>query len=187
MLSDRLHRRDLLKALAAIGGLAVSGCDRVTSEPRVRSVLDAATSLTYRVQRLLIGADRLAREYSEADISPAFRPNGSIDPQDQEYLKLVGNHFADWRLKVHGLVERELSLSLDDLRALPARTQTRGTIASKAGAASANGLACRSRSFCRAQASGQRPAWSCSIAPTLWTMAAIPAIQRPSATMRAST
>ena len=123
MPSDRLHRRDLLKAVAAIGGLALSGCDGVASEPRVRSVLDVATSLTYRVQRLLIGADRLAREYSEADISSAFRANGSTDPQDQEYVKLVGNHFADWRLKVHGLVERELSLSLDELRALPARTQ----------------------------------------------------------------
>ena len=123
MSSDRLHRRGLLKAAAAIGGLALSGCDRVASEPRVRSVLDAATSLTYRVQRLLIGADRLAREYSEADVSPAFRANGSTDPQDKEYLKLVGNHFADWRLKVDGLVDHELSLSLEELRALPARTQ----------------------------------------------------------------
>jgi DMSO/TMAO reductase YedYZ molybdopterin-dependent catalytic subunit len=123
MFGDRLHRRGLLKALAAFGGLAVSGCDRLASEPRLRSVLDAANSLTYTVQRLLIGADRLAPEYSEADISPAFRANGSTDPQDEEYLNLVGNHFADWRLKVHGLVEHELSLSLEELRALPARTQ----------------------------------------------------------------
>ena len=123
MSSDRLHRRGLLKAAGAIGGLALSGCDRVASEPRVRSVLDAATSLTYRVQRLLIGADRLAREYSEADVSPAFRANGSTDPQDKEYLKLAGKHFADWRLKVDGLVDHELSLSLEELRALPARTQ----------------------------------------------------------------
>jgi DMSO/TMAO reductase YedYZ molybdopterin-dependent catalytic subunit len=123
MSGDRLHRRGLLKAVAAIGGLALSGCDRIATQPRVRSILDVATSLTYRVQRLLIGADRLAREYSEADISLAFRANGSTNPQDKEYLKLVDDHFADWRLKVDGLVDRELSLSLDDLRALPARTQ----------------------------------------------------------------
>ena len=123
MPGDRLHRRTLLKAFAAIGGLALSGCDRLASEPRFRSVLDAANSLTYRAQRLLVGADRLAREYSEADISPAFRANGSTDPQDEEYLKLTDNHFADWRLRVQGLVDHELSLSLDDLRALPARTQ----------------------------------------------------------------
>jgi len=44
------------------------------------------------VQRLLIGAGRLAPEYSEADISPAFRGNGSTDPQDEEYLNLADNH-----------------------------------------------------------------------------------------------
>jgi DMSO/TMAO reductase YedYZ molybdopterin-dependent catalytic subunit len=123
MFGKRLHRRGVLKALAAVGGLVVSGCDCVASEPRFRSVLDSANSLTYRVQRFLIGADRLAPEYSEADISPAFRGNGSIDPQDEEYLHLVGNQFGDWRLKIHGLVEHELSLSLEELRSLPARTQ----------------------------------------------------------------
>jgi len=61
MSADRLHRRDLLRAAGAMGGLAVSGCGLV-SEPHVRSVLDVATSLTYRVQRFLTGADRLARE-----------------------------------------------------------------------------------------------------------------------------
>ena len=76
MSGNRLHRRGVLKALAAVGGLVVSGCDRVVSEPRFRSVLDSANSLIYRVQRLLIGAHRLAPEYSEADISPAFRGNG---------------------------------------------------------------------------------------------------------------
>ncbi|KJC50431.1 hypothetical protein UP09_05250 [Bradyrhizobium sp. LTSP885] len=123
MSRDHPRRRDFLQALAAIGGLALSGCDRVASAPRFRSVLDAANSLTYRMQRLLVGAHRLAPEYGEADISPAFRPNGSTDPQDVDYLKLVGNHFADWHLKVHGLVEHELSLSLEELRALPTRTQ----------------------------------------------------------------
>jgi hypothetical protein len=38
-------------------------------------------------------------------------------------ISSVGNHFADWRRKIHGLVEHELTLSLEDLRALPARTQ----------------------------------------------------------------
>jgi len=94
----------------------LSGCDRVASTPRFRWLLDAANSLTYKVQRLLIGVHRLAPEYSEADISPAFRPNGSTDPQDEDYLNLVDKHFADWRLKVHGLVARELSLSLEERR-----------------------------------------------------------------------
>jgi DMSO/TMAO reductase YedYZ molybdopterin-dependent catalytic subunit len=129
MSPDRLPRRNLLKSLAALGalaglgGLSVAGRDRLSRSLRFRSVLDSANGLTYRAQRLLLGADRLAPEYSEADISAVFRANGSTDPQDEEYLNLVGNDFADWRLKVDGLVQHELSLSLEELRRLPCRTQ----------------------------------------------------------------
>ena len=38
-------------------------------------------------------------------------------------IALAAKGFADYRLEVRGLVDRPLSLSLDDLRALPARTQ----------------------------------------------------------------
>jgi DMSO/TMAO reductase YedYZ molybdopterin-dependent catalytic subunit len=117
------HRRGILAAALSLGGLALAGCDRLSNEPHARSFLGAANALTYRVQRFLLGAHRLAPEYGEADISPVFRANGSTDPQDDEYLDLADNDFADWRLKVDGLVDRELSLSLDDLRALPSRTQ----------------------------------------------------------------
>ena len=117
------HRRGFIAAALTLGAFSLTGCDRVSSEPRARSILDAANALTYRVQRFLLGAHRLAPEYAEADISPVFRANGSTDPQDDEYLDLADNAFTDWRLKVDGLVEHELSLSLDDLRAFPARTQ----------------------------------------------------------------
>jgi len=120
---ERPHRRFLLTAMAGLGGLMLAGCDRLSNEPRFRSILGKANGLTYRVQRFLLGANRLAPEYSEAEISPAFRANGSTDPQDEDYLDLADNDFADWRLKVEGLVERELALSLADLRALPSRTQ----------------------------------------------------------------
>ena len=164
---ERPHRRFLLTAMAGLGGLMLAGCDRLSNEPRFRSVLGKANGLTYRVQRFLLGANRLAPEYSEAEISPAFRANGSTDPQDEDYLDLADNDFADWRLKVEGLVERELTLSLADLRA-PCRRAPRSpaTTASRAGAASANGPACRSPSCCRARASSPRRAMSCSTAPT---------------------
>src|SRR5208337_5059656 len=47
--------------------------ETLVGAPRFRSVLETANSLTYKVQRLLIGADRLAPEYSEGDISPRDR------------------------------------------------------------------------------------------------------------------
>ena len=87
------------------------------------SVLDSAEGLTYRAQRLLGGGHSMAREFSAADISPVFKVNGTHMPEGDEYAAMVENNFADWRLRVDGLVARPLDLSLADLRALPQRTQ----------------------------------------------------------------
>ena len=71
----------------------------------------------------LIGGQTLAQEFTLADLSPVFKANGSTDPQDDDYRRHVDTGFANWRLKIDGLVARPLSLSLADLRALTARTQ----------------------------------------------------------------
>ena len=116
-------RRGWLRGAGA--GLAASllaGCDRIATDPGVVKALSSAEVLNRRVQRLF-GRQALAREFSKADITPAFRPNGSTNPQDPAYQAHVASGFADWRLVVDGLVERPLSLSLAELRALPARTQ----------------------------------------------------------------
>jgi DMSO/TMAO reductase YedYZ molybdopterin-dependent catalytic subunit len=123
-MSASADRRGWLKGLgASAAGLALAACDKLTENPRSRAVLRSAEGLTRRVQRLVIDRKALAREYSPADISPDFRPNGTIHPQDPEYLALAAGGFADFRLVVDGLVERPLSLSLAELRASPSRTQ----------------------------------------------------------------
>ena len=123
-MSASADRRTWLQAaLASAGALVLCACDRITASPKGIAVLQSAEGLTRRAQRLLIDRKALAREFTPADISPDFRPNGSIDPQDPPYLALKKTGFADWRLVVDGLVERPLSLSLADLRAQPGRTQ----------------------------------------------------------------
>src|ERR1700730_650905 len=118
------HRRGWLRAgLASAGALVLAACDRITNSPKGIAVLQNAEGLTRRAQRLVINRKALAREFAAADISSDFRPNGSIDPQDPDYLALEARAFADYRLVVDGLVERPLSLSLADLRGLPSRTQ----------------------------------------------------------------
>jgi DMSO/TMAO reductase YedYZ molybdopterin-dependent catalytic subunit len=52
-----------------------------------------------------------------------MRPNGTVEPSDADWQALAANGFADWRLSVTGAVERPLSLSLAELRAMPSRTQ----------------------------------------------------------------
>ncbi|HJS84606.1 MAG TPA: molybdopterin-dependent oxidoreductase [Acetobacteraceae bacterium] len=112
------------RAVAGVAGaLLLGGCDRIEGSAAVKGALARAEGLTRRVQALVSPRGALAREYSEADISPEFRGNGTVNPDDEDYQDMAANGFADWRLEVGGLVERPLHLSLAELRALPSRAQ----------------------------------------------------------------
>ena len=74
-------------------------------------------------QRLLMSHQPLAREYTEADMSPVFKANGTSQPDSDDYARLMESNFADWKLVVNGMVQRPLELSLADLKAMPSRTQ----------------------------------------------------------------
>jgi DMSO/TMAO reductase YedYZ molybdopterin-dependent catalytic subunit len=117
------RRRWLQRALAAAGSLALSACDRIAQSSGVNATLNVAEGWTQRAQRRLLGQHALAREYSESDISRDFRANGTTNPDSDEYQQLAQGNFAAWRLEVGGLVRRPLSLSLAELRRMPARTQ----------------------------------------------------------------
>lgn len=116
------RRRWLTGALGTAAAALLSACDRaaISLAEQARRM---GEGLTRRSQRLLIPREALAPTYSRADISPDFRPNGSIDPAASDYRTLKAAGFADYRLVIDGLVERPLALSLDELRARPARTQ----------------------------------------------------------------
>jgi DMSO/TMAO reductase YedYZ molybdopterin-dependent catalytic subunit len=107
--------------------LLLGGCDAFDSQlgmgDGLRSFLEGANDLTHRAQRLLAGRDALAPEFSESDIRQPMRPNGVTAPDDATYKNLLAGNFADWRLEVSGLVEKPLSLTLDQIRNMPARTQ----------------------------------------------------------------
>ncbi|CAN5485123.1 molybdopterin-binding protein [soil metagenome] len=115
------RRRTLIGAGAA--SLMLAGCDRLVQNPNVAAVIEAAERVTMRSQRLLMPATALAREFTQADISPVFRANGTSNPDNDEYSRLREGNFVDWRLKVDGLVEHPFNFSLDDLRKMPSRTQ----------------------------------------------------------------
>lgn len=117
------RRRFLQRALALGGAAAAAACDRLDHNASFRTLLGVADAPTERAFELLTPDDALAEEFTEADLSPAFRANGSTDPKSPEYRAWVAAGFADWRLRVGGLVANPMALSLVELRALPARTQ----------------------------------------------------------------
>jgi DMSO/TMAO reductase YedYZ molybdopterin-dependent catalytic subunit len=117
----RVSRRAVIGSLVSTGLLA--GCGRVDQTAPARALLDATERFTFRAQRLLLAERPLVRELSVADISAKFPTNGTILPKGDRYQRLMENGFQDWQLRVDGLVERPLALSLAQLRALPSRTQ----------------------------------------------------------------
>ncbi|HEX7323458.1 MAG TPA: molybdopterin-dependent oxidoreductase [Mycobacterium sp.] len=60
--------------------------------------------------------------YSEEDISPYFWPNGRI-PTSQRYEQLRAGNWADWSLRIEGLVENPTTLSYQDILAMPKHEQ----------------------------------------------------------------
>jgi DMSO/TMAO reductase YedYZ molybdopterin-dependent catalytic subunit len=101
----------------------LSGCDRLSHSPSFQDFIGSSAGLTMGSQRLLLSGQQLAREFKPADVSPVFRANGSMMPSSADYQRLLAGGFQDYRLVIDGLVQRPLSLSLAQLKAMPSRTQ----------------------------------------------------------------
>jgi DMSO/TMAO reductase YedYZ molybdopterin-dependent catalytic subunit len=115
-----MKRRNVLAGLAAA---FTAGCSKIGDSQAFTGLVDGAEKLHRGAHRLIGGRRPLAREFSLADISPVFRGNGNTDIDRPEYQAAVASGFAGWTLEVHGLVDKPLSLSLEQIRALPQRTQ----------------------------------------------------------------
>ncbi|MEO7392182.1 MAG: molybdopterin-binding protein [Ramlibacter sp.] len=122
-LEQRRERRGLLRAgVAVAAGGVLSGCDALSHNDTAVEVLRSAETLSNTVHRML-GRRAMAQEFPASAIAPKFRANGTTMPMGESYAAMVANGFADWRLKVDGLVGKPLELSLAQLQAMPARTQ----------------------------------------------------------------
>jgi len=109
--------------MAGLGALFLGACSKIADSSLGGSALSAAEDWQRKTQRFFTGNEALVKEYDRSEISPSFRGNGSINPQEPAYLQHAAAGFADWRLSVSGLVTNPLTLSLEDIRRLPQRTQ----------------------------------------------------------------
>ena len=109
--------------IAALGAMFVAGCNRIAKTDAGQSLLDAAEGWHKGAHRFLTDREALAPEFPRSAISPYFRGNGSTDPQGGDYPSQAAAGFPDWRLEVRGLVRNPLSLSMENIRRLPQRTQ----------------------------------------------------------------
>lgn len=89
---------------------------------RPREVQHAAKALVTPLMNVLLDRASPQAEFSSADISPYFWANGKM-PECDEWKTLAAHDFKDFRLKIHGMVENPVELSLGDFRAMGKKTQ----------------------------------------------------------------
>jgi DMSO/TMAO reductase YedYZ molybdopterin-dependent catalytic subunit/thiosulfate reductase cytochrome b subunit len=88
--------------------------------PRV--VQRAGQAIVGPLQHLFEHVDPKPGQYTEKDISPYFWHNGQY-PDSDEYKALFDSDFANYRLRINGLVEHPVDLDLAQLKALPHHEQ----------------------------------------------------------------
>ena len=122
-MTQLITRRGLVAGLAAGAGALLTGCDRLARNESFRDTLFSAENMHRWAQRALTDRQALAREFSPDDRSPYFRSNGTRNPATPEYEALARENFAGYRLRIGGLVDRPLALSLAQIGQMPLRSQ----------------------------------------------------------------
>ncbi|HLW68465.1 MAG TPA: molybdopterin-dependent oxidoreductase [Gemmataceae bacterium] len=87
-----------------------------------RFVQHVAKAIVTPVMAFLLDRASPSAEFRREHISPFFWANGKM-PTCDEWKRLASNAFRDYRLKVYGLVENRVELSLDELRAMGQKSQ----------------------------------------------------------------
>ena len=113
----------LRRLLASASALALTGCDKLSNSEWFGNVLSTGESLNKSAHHLLRTRKAMAQEFSEADLSPSFRSNGTSLPESAEYQTLAKGNFKDWSLEIGGLVEKPSKFTLAQIQQLPSRTQ----------------------------------------------------------------
>jgi thiosulfate reductase cytochrome b subunit len=89
---------------------------------RPRTIQHIAKLIVTPIMQFLLDHPNPQAEFRREDISPFLWANGKL-PTSDEWKQLAANQFKDYRLKVDGLVENPVELSLDDLQAMAKKTQ----------------------------------------------------------------
>ena len=123
MRKNHSRRRFMVRLLFSASAVVIAGCDRISRSSWAPKLLRTGEVANRGVQRALTSKTGLAQEFAESDLSPEFRSNGTANPEDDAYQRSAAAGFADWKLRVDGLVETPTELSLSQLRAMKSRTQ----------------------------------------------------------------
>jgi len=109
-----INRRQLLRGVLSLGGLAMlTGCN-VSDRGSVQSVLRSVSSFNDRVQRWLFNPNKLAPTYTASQVVKPPRFNAYYEVEDVKPIDISG-----WKLELAGLIKDKRPWSLEQIYALP--------------------------------------------------------------------
>ena len=121
--TDDAQRFGVFLGLVGIGVvIAANALANWTAWRYPRAIQHAAQAIVTPTMAFLLDRAAPIAEFRREDISPFFWQAGIL-PTSEEWKALAANGFRDYRLKVHGLVENPVELSLEEIRALGKKTQ----------------------------------------------------------------
>jgi len=116
--TDDLSRSGMFWGFVGIGIVILSWVGaHYLSWRHPRKLQHALKSVTYPMQLLTLNRLVPHQNYSDDDISPYFWPNGKM-PVREDWKRMAARGFRDFKLRVGGLVENPVELSLGDLERL---------------------------------------------------------------------
>ena len=116
--TDDLQPQGMIWGFVGIGVVVLSwAVAHYLSWNHPRGLQHALKSVTYPMQRVTLNRLVPAQHYSEGDISPYFWPNGKL-PVREDWKRLLEIGFHDFRLRVGGLVDNPVELTLAELQRL---------------------------------------------------------------------
>jgi methionine sulfoxide reductase catalytic subunit len=121
--TDAIGLRGVYIGLLGLGAIvAVNVFANWAAWRRPRAVQHVAKAIVTPIIWMLLDRASPRAEFRREDISPFFWANGKV-PTSEEWNSVAAGNFEDYRLKVYGMVENPVELSLADLRALGTKTQ----------------------------------------------------------------
>jgi DMSO/TMAO reductase YedYZ molybdopterin-dependent catalytic subunit/thiosulfate reductase cytochrome b subunit len=121
--TDDMNRTGSYLGLAGLGVIVVVNVfANWASWRRSRTVQHFSEAILNPVFSVLLNRYATQTEYTEKDISPYLWINGK-QPVSDEWAALVAGGFSQYRLKVYGLVEHPVELSLEDIYGLGKKSQ----------------------------------------------------------------
>jgi hypothetical protein len=116
--TDDLNHRGMILGFVGIGVVALSWvAAHYISWIYPRILQHVQKFITYPLMLTTLNRLSPSEHYTEADISPRFWPNGKM-PERDDWKLMARNGFLDYKLKVSGLVDNPVELSLADIERL---------------------------------------------------------------------